>query len=309
MKRLLGCESDEELSVDAFLDLVYEPDRSAVRRSLFAKKSDDARYRVEFRNSHKGNIRWLLDCGRAFFDESGGTPARVRGTVLDITERKQVEERQLLPMAELDHRVKNILANVGAIAKLSSKNTGSLYAVSADSGAKLIYDFDPEGVVFSFEGDIEGTSKVASAASAGSGAPATPIFAIDRSEQHRRVRILLVEDEILLGLQAQTELEAAGHKVAALATNLRQGMDFAHNLDFDFALLDIRLGDDASVPIAEKLRDRNLPFAFVTGFEDESILPAHLRSVPRFAKPYPIASILGAIDGLAAKVELEKIAS
>jgi CheY-like chemotaxis protein len=179
-------------------------------------------------------------------------------------------------------------------------------AVSADFGAKVVYDFDPEGVVFSFEGDIEGTSKVASA---GPGAPAIPIFAVDRSEPHRRVRILLVEDEVLLGLQAQTELEAAGHKVAALATNLGQGMDFAHNLDFDFALLDIRLGDDASVPIAEKLRDRNLPFAFVTGFEDESILPAHLRSVPRFAKPYPIASILGAIDGLAAKVELEKIAS
>ena len=136
----------------------------------------------------------------------------------------------------------------------SGFGTMVINAVSADSGAKLIYDFDPEGVVFSFEGDIEGTCKVASA---GSGAPATPIFAIDGSEPHRRVRILLVEDEILLGLQAQTELEAAGHKVAAIATNLRQGMDFAHNLDFDFALLDIRLGDDASVPIAEKLRDRN----------------------------------------------------
>ena len=42
------------------------------------------------------------------------------GTILDITARKQAEERQQLLMAELDHRVKNVLANVSAIAHLSS---------------------------------------------------------------------------------------------------------------------------------------------------------------------------------------------
>ena len=40
--------------------------------------------------------------------------------MLDITERKRNEERQRLLMAELDHRVKNILGNVSAIARLSS---------------------------------------------------------------------------------------------------------------------------------------------------------------------------------------------
>ena len=118
--------AEEELSVEAFLDLIYEPDRAAVRRSLFGKRGDNDRYRVEFRVPHDGGIRWLLDCGRAFYDGDGETPVRVRGTVLDITERKLFEERQLLLMAELDHRVKNILANVGAIAKLSSKNSGSV---------------------------------------------------------------------------------------------------------------------------------------------------------------------------------------
>ena len=75
----------------------------------------------------------------------------------------------------------------------------------------------------------------------------------------------------------------------------RQGIEFAQDLDFDFALLDIRLGDEDSVPHCGELRNRKLPFAFVTGFEDELILPAHLRSVPRFPKPYSIAAILGSI--------------
>ena len=51
---------------------------------------------------------------------------RVIGTVLDITERKQAEERQRLLMAELDHRVKNTLSNVSAVAHLSSHRAASV---------------------------------------------------------------------------------------------------------------------------------------------------------------------------------------
>ena len=423
MKRLLGCEGREELSIGDFLDLIYEPDRAAVRRLLFGKRGDKDRYRVEFRVSHDGGVRWLLDCGRAFYNGDGGSPVHVTGTVLDITERKLFEERQLLLMAELDHRVKNILANVGAIAKLSSKNSGSVSSfvealeariqaiarahsmlrrdswigvdlrtylsellspfiskrshniilkgdeaidlspkaaqslalvfhelatnavkygalsvphgkvilswskvkerkggvrltwreqggprpikvhrqgfgsmiiktVSAEAGAKVDYELGHDGVVFSFEGDIERTGKGLSPPSA-SAAFLSAVGGCLRSPA--RLRILLVEDELLLGLQAQTELEAAGHKIVGFATSLEQGMEFAQDLDFDFALLDIRLGDEDSVPIAKKLLDSNVPFAFVTGFEDELILPVHLRSAPRFPKPYSIAAILDSV--------------
>ena len=53
---------------------------------------------------------------------------RVMGTVLDITDRKRNEERQRLLMAELDHRVKNILGNVSAVARLSSHRAQSVEA-------------------------------------------------------------------------------------------------------------------------------------------------------------------------------------
>ena len=62
----------------------------------------------------------------------GADPARVIGTMLDITERKVTEERQRLLMAELDHRVKNILSNVGAVAHLSSHR-----ATSVEPSSKL----------------------------------------------------------------------------------------------------------------------------------------------------------------------------
>jgi two-component sensor histidine kinase/CheY-like chemotaxis protein len=48
------------------------------------------------------------------------------GTILDITARKLTEERHKLLMEELDHRVKNILGNVNAIARLSSQRATSV---------------------------------------------------------------------------------------------------------------------------------------------------------------------------------------
>jgi two-component sensor histidine kinase len=70
-------------------------------------------------------MRWLLDRGQSVLD-NGSRGSRVTGTILDITERKLTEERQRLLMAELDHRVKNILSNVGAIAHLSSHRATSV---------------------------------------------------------------------------------------------------------------------------------------------------------------------------------------
>ena len=48
------------------------------------------------------------------------------GVNIDITERKRAEEHQRVLMAELDHRVKNVLATVSAI--ISRTQGGSLLA-------------------------------------------------------------------------------------------------------------------------------------------------------------------------------------
>jgi hypothetical protein len=64
------------------------------------------------------------------------------------------------------------------------------------------------------------------------------------------------------------------------------------------AFLDIRLGDELSTPVAENLLKRGIPFAFGTGFEDETILPQHLRAVPRLLKPYRSGSVTKLIGSL-----------
>jgi two-component sensor histidine kinase len=46
----------------------------------------------------------------------------------DITERKRAEERQRMLVSELDHRVKNVLASVTAVAHRTREDSGSLDA-------------------------------------------------------------------------------------------------------------------------------------------------------------------------------------
>ena len=73
-------------------------------------------YNVEYRIIRPGGeLRWVET--RCFLSFSGGGhPHRVVGVSIDITERKRVEEQQRTLLAELDHRVKNVLATVSAVA-------------------------------------------------------------------------------------------------------------------------------------------------------------------------------------------------
>jgi PAS domain S-box-containing protein len=132
LKDLLGSDAEGDMELEAFLAIVHQGDRGAVRDAMSAKPADV--HELEFRVQHRQRgTRWLLDRGRAFTatEDPRGKIKRVAGTILDITERKMTEQRQQLLMAELDHRVKNMLANVSAIARLSSRHAASVEAFVA----------------------------------------------------------------------------------------------------------------------------------------------------------------------------------
>ncbi len=78
-------------------------------------------------------VNWVQIRGRAVYDESG-SPVRMAGVSLDITERKLAEERQRALLDELNHRVKNTLATVQSIAMQTSRTAET---ASAFEGAFL----------------------------------------------------------------------------------------------------------------------------------------------------------------------------
>jgi len=60
-------------------------------------------------------VRWIEARAITSYDD-GGRPCRMVGVYIDITERRQAEDHKSLLIAELDHRVKNTLACVAALA-------------------------------------------------------------------------------------------------------------------------------------------------------------------------------------------------
>jgi PAS domain S-box-containing protein len=84
-----------------------------LREQVFAerRKEDTAEYRIVLST---GELRWIERRGVISYGEDG-RPNRVVGVNIDVTERKRAEQHQQALNAELDHRVKNVLATVSAI--------------------------------------------------------------------------------------------------------------------------------------------------------------------------------------------------
>jgi PAS domain S-box-containing protein len=88
---------------------VEEARRHAIRDR---REEYDLEYRIV---RPTGEVRWIE--ARLFFSfRRDGPPDRMVGVHIDVTERKRAEEHQRMLVAELDHRVKNVLATVSAVA-------------------------------------------------------------------------------------------------------------------------------------------------------------------------------------------------
>lgn len=76
-------------------------------------------------NGADGEQHHVLALGRPIKNDTGEITSWV-GLNLDITNRKDEEERLRIVSAELDHRVKNILATVNTIARMTGQNVTSV---------------------------------------------------------------------------------------------------------------------------------------------------------------------------------------
>jgi PAS domain S-box-containing protein len=72
-----------------------------------------------------GEVRWIESRSLIAYDHVGRAK-RMTGIYIDVTDRRKAEDHKSLLIAELDHRVKNMLACVSAIARRSRECSRSM---------------------------------------------------------------------------------------------------------------------------------------------------------------------------------------
>lgn len=98
-------------------------------------------------------------------------------------------------------------------------------------------------------------------------------------------RVLLVEDEMLVAMMLQDMLTDLGHEIVGVAPRLAEALAMARDVTCDLAILDVHLDGKDVFPVADLLAERNIPFAFASGYSAESLPEAH-RSRPTLLKPF-----------------------
>src|SRR5205823_10690584 len=78
-----------------------------------------------------GGLRWCTGAAAASIDAAGRI-VRLSGVTVDITDRKNAEERQTLLVREVDHRARNALAVVQSIVHLSRAPTMEAYVAAVE---------------------------------------------------------------------------------------------------------------------------------------------------------------------------------
>lgn len=111
-------------------------------------------------------------------------------------------------------------------------------------------------------------------------------------------RVLLVEDSLIIALDAEDILARLGADSVVTAGSVDAALDLIDAATPTIALLDINLGIGTSFPIADVLHEREVPFMFATGYGEQAKFPDVHRARPVVQKPYTIGNIARALATL-----------
>jgi two-component sensor histidine kinase/CheY-like chemotaxis protein len=98
--------------------------------------------------------------------------------------------------------------------------------------------------------------------------------------------VLVVEDNMIIALEAEEALIALGASAVDTAPSVREALRLIEASPPGRAVLDVNLGGETSVPVARRLAELGIPYAFATGYGESFKIPPDLAAVPVIKKPY-----------------------
>ena len=114
------------------------------------------------------------------------------------------------------------------------------------------------------------------------------------------LRVLVVEDEMMVSMLIEDMLSDLGCVVVGPAARLDEAVDLVNAGGIDCAVLDVNLGGQPIFPLADLLREKGRPFAFATGYGDAGLREVD-RGSPVLQKPFregDLARVLGELKAV-----------
>jgi CheY-like chemotaxis protein len=228
----------------------------------------------------------------------GDTPLDLRRAVL-----RQVSEVERTVLRELDARAGLLLPIEGndgpwgliaclnrapALPPLETRAVADLVAECLGLRLRVALSPGAPGVI-----RIEPAARVAQIAMTRRGS--------DKAEAECAPTIMIVEDQMLIALDLESNLIERGVKVAAICASAAQALQMLDRFRPDAAVLDFVLRGGNALPVAEALRERGIPFIFATGFSDSSRIPSAFADTPIVSKPYEAKAVFNALNLLLAQ--------
>ena len=131
--RIFGVDPNRfEVTVDNIRALIHPDDWKHLQNAITPGTQSAPSFQTEFRVCRpNGELRWCIGTAVASLDSTDNV-VRISGVTVDITDRKEAEERQALLAREVDHRARNALALVQSIVRLTRSDTVKSYIAAVD---------------------------------------------------------------------------------------------------------------------------------------------------------------------------------
>src|ERR1700756_1625013 len=131
--RIFGVDpASFDLTVDNIRALIHPEDWKHLQNAIKPAAPNTPSFQSEFRVCRpNGELRCCIGTAVASVDATDNI-VRISGVTVDITDRKEAEERQALLAREVDHRARNALALVQSIVRLTRADTIKSYIAAVD---------------------------------------------------------------------------------------------------------------------------------------------------------------------------------
>ena len=118
----------------------------------------------------------------------------------------------------------------------------------------------------------------------------------DDSRASTRLSALIVEDEILIAMLMSDMLTELGYDSVGPVADVDRALAAIDQGGFELVILDVNLNGRESSAVAEKLKARQIPFIFATGYSRKA--PPEFENVPTLQKPFQLHDLRKALDSV-----------